>query len=71
MSEPKPWQPSLDSEPELNAFANRTQGEPSFKNKVRDPQEDTAPLEGSKDLSDGDSLIDVVAESSRVPAAKP
>jgi hypothetical protein len=71
MSDPKPWQPSLDSEPELNAFANRTQGEPSFKTKVRDPEEDTAPLQGSKDLSDDDSLVDVEAEPSRVPAAKP
>jgi len=71
MSDPKPWQPSLETESELNAFANRTQGEGTFKNKVRDPEEDTAPLEGSKDLSDDDSLVDVVAEASRVPAAKP
>jgi len=71
MSDPKPWQPSLETEPELNAFANRTRGEGTFKNKVRDPEEDTAPLEGSKDLSDDDSLVDVVAEPSRVPTAKP
>lgn len=62
MSERKLWQPTLDTEPEANAFANRTQGEGSFVNKVRDPNEDTAPLQGSKDISDGDSLVDVVAD---------
>jgi len=62
MSDPKPWQPSLDTEPELNPFANRTQGEALFKKKLRDPEEDTAPLQGSRDISDDDSLIDVIAD---------
>jgi hypothetical protein len=64
MAERKPWQPSLDTEPDANPFANRTQGEGSFVKKVRDPQEDTAPLQGSKDMSDDDSLLDVIADQS-------
>jgi hypothetical protein len=71
MSDRKPWQPRLDTEPEANAFANRTQGDGAFKKPLRDPEEDTAPLQGSKDISDDDSLVDVVAEQSRDPAAKP
>jgi hypothetical protein len=70
MSERKPWQPRLESEPEANAFANRPQGDGSFKNKLRLPEEDTAPLQGSKDISDDDSLDDVIAEQSKDPAAK-
>jgi hypothetical protein len=69
MADRKPWQPSLDTEQEANPFANRTQGDRPFKNKIRDPETDTAPLEGSKDISDDDSLLDVVAEQSRDPAA--
>jgi len=64
MAERKPWQPSLDTEPDANPFANRTQGEGSFVKKVRDPNEDTAPPQGSKDISDDDSLIDVIADQS-------
>jgi hypothetical protein len=64
MAERKPWQPSLDTEPDANPFANRTQGEGSFVKKVRDPEEDTAPLQGSKDISDDDSLLDVIADQS-------
>jgi hypothetical protein len=64
MAERKPWQPSLDTEPDANPFANRTQGEGSFVKKVRDPEEDTAPLQGSKDISDYDSLLDVIADQS-------
>jgi hypothetical protein len=62
MSERKPWQPRLDTEPEVNPFANRTQGEGTFNNKVRDPNEDTVPLQGSQDISDDDSLTDVIAD---------
>jgi hypothetical protein len=70
MSDRKPWQPRLDTEPEANAFANLPQGDGSFKNKLRDPEEDTAPLQGSKDISDDDSLDDVIAEQSKDPATK-
>jgi hypothetical protein len=64
MAERKPWQPSLDTEPDANPFANRTQGEGLFVKKVQDPQEDSAPLQGSKDISDDDSLLDVIADQS-------
>jgi hypothetical protein len=71
MADRKPWQPSLDTEEEANPFANRTQGDGSFKNTVRDTQEDTAPLQGTKDMSDEDSLVDVIADQSlRQPIKK-
>lgn len=70
MSDRKPWQPRLDTEQEQNAFANRPQGDGAFRNKLRDPEEDTSPLQGSKDISDDDSLVDVVAEQSKAPATK-
>jgi hypothetical protein len=69
MSDRKPWQPRLDSEEELNPFANRTQGDGKFVNKIRDPNKDTSPLQGTKDLSDEDSLDDVIADSSEDPPA--
>jgi hypothetical protein len=62
MAERTPWQPKIDSEEDANPFANRTQGEGSFVRKVRSPSEDTAPLQGSKDHSDEDSLVDMDAE---------
>jgi hypothetical protein len=71
MTDRKPWQPHLDSEPEANPFANRTQGDGRFVNKIRDATQDTAPLQGSKDLSDEDSLDDVIADSADDPAEKP
>jgi hypothetical protein len=33
--------------------------------KLRNPEEDTTPLQGSKDLSDADSLEDVIADAQR------
>jgi hypothetical protein len=70
MSDRKPWEPSLDTPEDTNPFANRTQGEGKFTKTVRDPEEDTSPLEGSKDISDEDSLIDVIADQSAPPAKK-
>jgi hypothetical protein len=64
MSDRKPWQPNLDTPEDANPFANRTQGDGRFTKKVRDPEEDTSPLQGSKDLSDEDSLEDVIADGS-------
>jgi hypothetical protein len=62
MSDRKPWEPSLNTPEDANPFANRTQGEGKFTRKVREPEEDTSPLQGSKDLSDEDSLDDVIAD---------
>jgi hypothetical protein len=64
MSDRKPWEPSLETPEDANPFANRTQGEGRFTKKVRDPEEDTSPLQGSKDISDDDSLEDVIADDS-------
>ncbi|HEY4772860.1 MAG TPA: hypothetical protein VIH50_07500 [Steroidobacteraceae bacterium] len=71
MSERKPWQPSLDTPEDANPFANRTQGEGKFTKRLRDPEEDTSPLQGSKDISDEDSLVDVIADESAPPSKKP
>jgi hypothetical protein len=69
MTERKAWQPALDTEPEINPFANRSQGERSVE-EVRSPDEDSGPLQGSKDRSDEDALVDVAAGSD-TPAKKP
>jgi hypothetical protein len=68
MSEGKPWYPTLET-PEL--FSEH--GNPALGNSppLRIPlaTEDTAPLQGSKDLSDADSLEDVIAASYNSDAA--
>jgi hypothetical protein len=61
MSSQKPWEPKIDSPDYFNA-------EPNVVDKARDstiqnPEEDTGPLEGTHDLSDEDSLEDVVADA--------
>ena len=70
MADRKPWEPSLDTPEDANPFANRTQGEGKFTKKVRDAEEDSSPLQGSKDLSDEDSLVDVIADQSAPPSKK-
>jgi len=64
------WRPAVEGDREFNPFAStgfsgdgRTQfGQSAVERPaIRDAAEDTAPLEGSKDLSDADSLRDVVA----------
>jgi hypothetical protein len=55
------WRPRIDSERVLHGFANETPEADSILEspQLRDPDEDTAPLQGSKDRSDDDSLEDV------------
>jgi hypothetical protein len=62
MSENKPWYPNLE---EAKEFADHTNPALGNEPPLRVPlaSEDTAPLQGSKDLSDEDSLEDVVASS--------
>jgi hypothetical protein len=68
MAANEPWRPTVDTQTELNPFAN-SDGASSDGRKdsildspqIRDASIDTAPLQGSKDLSDEDSLDDVVA----------
>lgn len=54
------WRPRVDSERVLHGFQNETPEADSIleRPEVRDPEEDTAPLQGSKDRSDEDSLED-------------
>lgn len=64
------WRAHVDSDPEYNPFAStgvagdgRTQVEPIAAEPpaIRDATVDTSPLEGTRDLSDPDSLEDVLA----------
>jgi hypothetical protein len=62
MSDDKPWSPTLEKAKEFRDHIN-----PELRNdpplRIPEPTEDTAPLQGSKDLSDEDSLEDVIADS--------
>jgi hypothetical protein len=73
MSQPKPWQPRIDPQSELNPFSNGASDRDALLEtpQIEDAEEDSAPLEGSHDLSDEDSLIDVIAEQSRPKPPKP
>jgi len=55
------WRPRVDSERVLHGFQNETPEADSILEspEVRDPEEDTAPLQGSKDRSDKDSMEDI------------
>lgn len=57
----KAWRPRVDEQRVLHGFANETPEADSILEspEVRDPAEDTAPLQGSKDRSDDDSMEDV------------
>jgi hypothetical protein len=61
MSDIKPWYPNLDTNKEFVDHKNPLGDTPQIR--VPDPEEDTAPLQGSKDLTDPDSLEDVIAAS--------
>lgn len=52
------WRPRVDTERVLHGFVNETLEADSILESpaVRDPETDTAPLQGSKDRSDKDSL---------------
>jgi hypothetical protein len=66
MTEHKPWQPHVDQEAEFNPFANAKAGKDTLINTpaIQDATEDTSPLQGTKDLSDEDSLEGVIADAS-------
>jgi hypothetical protein len=65
MSPQKPWEPTIERADEFNPFASvdGDRGPFSQTPRLRNPEEDTAPLQGSKDISDSDSLQDVVADA--------
>jgi hypothetical protein len=59
-SKGEPWRPRMDSPRVLHGFSNVNQ-EPdplTESPNITDPNEDTAPLQGSMDRSDDDSLTD-------------
>jgi len=55
------WRPRIDSERVLHGFQNETPEADSILEspEVRDPEEDTGPLQGTKDRSDDDSMEDI------------
>ncbi|HEY0340354.1 MAG TPA: hypothetical protein VGC34_06085 [Steroidobacteraceae bacterium] len=55
----------MDSEGPFNPFSpvDAATGPFAGSPQLRNPEEDTGPLQGSKDLSDTDSLEDVIADS--------
>jgi hypothetical protein len=53
------WQPRVQKDPPFNAFesdAARSPDARSPSSTIRDPENDTAPLQGERDISDPDSL---------------
>jgi hypothetical protein len=67
MAQRKPWRPRVDNQTELNPFVNSTSGERLDNDEINDPEEDSAPLQGTHDLSDDDSLDDVISDASEPP----
>jgi hypothetical protein len=62
MSEKQPWSPTIEKSKDFQDHRNPSVGDdPPLR--IPDANEDTAPLQGSKDLSDPDSLEDVIADS--------
>jgi len=67
MSSQKPWEPKIDSPDYFNAEPNVVDRK-TRKPTIQDPEEDTGPLEGTRDRSDDDSLEDVIADATKAPA---
>jgi hypothetical protein len=62
MSEKEPWSPRIDKLKDFQDHKNPVQSDdPPLRMPLA--EDDTAPLQGSKDLSDPDSLDDVIADS--------
>jgi hypothetical protein len=72
MAPRKPWEPKVDSsEKVLNPFANPVSDRDGVLDTpdIQDAAVDSAPLQGSKDLSDEDSLEDVIADDDNDPTS--
>lgn len=63
MSSNKPWTPDIDGQSLLHPFGAPEGGINRGVVKLRDPEQDSAPLQGTRDLSDADSLEDVRADA--------
>ena len=57
------WRPRIDRAREFNPFEARAEDEYLMNAPQLRSKDDTAPLQGTKDLSDADSLEDVIAEA--------
>jgi len=57
------WRPRIERVKEFNPFEARVEDEYLMNAPRLRSKEDTAPLQGTKDRSDQDSLEDVVAEA--------
>lgn len=58
----KPWSPDIAGQPLLHPFTSPDGDKSRPTLTLRDPEQDTGPLQGTKDLSDADSLQDVIAD---------
>jgi hypothetical protein len=67
MSDPKTWRPQIDEDAEINPFTRGGVNKRALLDsaQLQDAEEDSAPLQGTKDLSDDDSLEDVIADDQR------
>ena len=60
----KPWEPTIERDRFFNPFAKVDADKGPLTESREDLRpEDTAPLQGSKDFSDADSLGDVIADA--------
>jgi hypothetical protein len=63
MSSQKPWAPRIEGQSLLNPFESPG-GDKSYGSvEIRDPAQDTGPLQGTRDISSVDSLEDVIADA--------
>ena len=53
----------MDGSSPLHPFAQPDGDKSRATLKLRDPEQDTAPLQGTRDISDADSLLDVQADA--------
>lgn len=72
MSSQKPWSPRIEGQPLLNPFES-ADGDKGYSSlELRDPTQDTGPLQGTGDISSADSLEDVIADAeAKVHVADP
>jgi hypothetical protein len=61
----EPWKPRVEEQQEFNPFSPPGDDRDALLHspKINDASQDTSPLQGSKDLSDPDSLDDVIADA--------
>jgi len=63
MSSHKPWTPEIEGQPLLHPFGSSDGQKIRSTLTLRNPSEDTEPLQGTHDISGEDSLQDVIADA--------